>query len=450
MTDNVTIIGLGFVGLTTAAFFAKNGIKAYGIDNDIIRMKALKKMKIPFFEPKLDYYVRNALSSEMLVLNNDLYGSVKNSKFVFICVGTPIDKHGKVDLTNITKVSKDIGTAIKDINRYKVICVKSTVPPKTTEEIILTKIEDASNKIRYKDFGITFIPEFLSEGSAIEDITKPYKNVIGANDTKSFLSIDNFMSYIYGAEIHTIKTNIISAELIKYANNAFLATKISFINTIANVCNVLPGADVDIVAKALGLDPRIGHQFLVAGPGYGGSCLPKDLSGFILSCEETGYDPILLKAVGDVNKDQLIIIMNILKKSLGTLKGKSISILGTAFKKNTDDIRESVSINLIRELKKSLARINVHDPKALGNTKKIFGHSLKYSYSIDDAVANCDCLIIMTDWDEYKGITEMQILKNNKNRPVLVVDTRRLLKIKKTHRINYVALGKNTFLHKIS
>ena len=327
---------------------------------------------------------------------------------------------------------------------------KSTVPPKTTENFILTKIEEASNKICYKDFGITFIPEFLSEGTAIEDITKPHKNVFGTNDAKSFLAIDNLMSKIYGTEIDTIKTNIVSAELIKYANNAFLATKISFINTVANVCNLLPGADVDVVAKALGLDPRIGDQFLVAGPGYGGSCLPKDLSGFILSCKETGYEPILLKAVDNVNKDQLVIILNILKKCLGTLKGKSISILGTAFKKNTDDIRESVSINLIRELKKNLANVNVHDPKALGNTKKIFGHSLKYSYSIEDAVANCDCLIIMTDWDEYKRITETQILKNNKNRPVLVVDTRRLLKIKKTHRINYVALGKNTFLHKIS
>lgn len=450
MTDNVTIIGLGFVGLTTAAFFAKKGIKVYGIDIDSERTEALKKMKIPFFEPKLDYFVKKALSMQMLALNNDIYSSVENSKFVFICVGTPMDQDGNVNLTNITKASKDIGTALKNVKKYKVICVKSTVPPKTTEKIILTKIEEASSKVRYQDFGITFIPEFLSEGSAIEDITKPHKNVIGTNDAKSLISVDNLMSKIYGPEIHTIKTNIISAELIKYANNAFLATKISFINTIANVCNVLPGADVDIVAKALGLDPRIGNQFLVAGPGYGGSCLPKDLSGFILSCKETGYEPILLKAVGDVNKDQLIIIRNLLKKRLGVLKGKSISILGTAFKKNTDDIRESVSINLIRELKKTLAIINVHDPKALGNTKKIFGHSIKYSYSIEDAVANCDCLIIMTDWEEYRRITETQILKNNKNRPVLVVDTRRLLKIKRNRWIDYVALGKNTFLHKIS
>jgi UDPglucose 6-dehydrogenase len=430
VAHNATVIGLGFVGLTTATFFANRGIKVYGIDSDIERIEAIKEDRIPFFEPKLDHFVKKALFSQMLIVNNDLYNSVKNSKFIFICVGTPMCEDGKVDLTNITKISKEIGTTIKNIKKYQVLCVKSTVPPRTTENNILTTIEKTSGKIAYKDFGIVFIPEFLSEGSAVKDMTKPHKIVIGTNDTKSLLSIDTFLVKIYGRGTHTVKTNIVTAELIKYANNAFLATKISFINTIANICNLLPGADVDIIAKALGSDPRIGNQFLVAGPGYGGSCLPKDLSGFIVCCEETGYEPILLKATDAVNKDQIVIIMNILNKRLGTLKGKSISILGTAFKKNTDDIREGVSINLIRKLK-NLSKVNVHDPKALDNTRKIFGRSIKYSYSLKDVLNDCDCLIIMTAWDEYKGITQKQILENNKNRPVLVVDTSRLLKFKK-------------------
>jgi len=447
LPNSAIIIGLGFVGLTTAAFFANRGIKVYGVDTDIQRIEAIKKTRIPFFEPKLDHFVKKALLSQMLIVNNDLYDGVKNSKFIFICVGTPMGQDGKVDLTSITKVSKYIGTAIKNVKKYQVICVKSTVPPGTTENTILTKIEKTSSKTVYKDFGIGFMPEFLSEGSAVKDMTKPHKIVIGTNDTKSLLSIDNFLMKIYGMGIHTIKTSIISAELIKYANNAFLATKISFINTIANICNNLPGTDVDVVAKALGSDPRIGNQFLVAGPGYGGSCLPKDLSGFIKSCKETGYEPILLKATDAVNKDQISIIIDILNKRLGTLNGKAISILGTAFKKGTDDIRESVSINLIRKLK-NLANINVHDPKALENTKQIFGSSIRYSYSIKDVVTDCDCIIIMTEWDEYKEITQKQILENNKNRIVLVVDTRRLLKIKKTNKIDYVALGKNMFHYK--
>ena len=440
----VAIIGLGFVGLTTAAFFAKKRVNVHGIDNNIERTQQLDKMKIPFFEPKLQEYVKEAFLSKRLAVGNDIHYGTKVSKYVFICVGTPKTSEGKVDLTSITKVSKEIGRALRSTNDYKIVCVKSTVPPLTTENIILTKIEQASGKVRYKDFGIAFIPEFLSEGSAIDDITKPHKNVIGTNDSKSLRSLNNLMVKIYGKEISTIKTNIISAELIKYANNAFLATKISFINTIGNICNGLPGADVDIIAKAMGLDPRIGNQFLVAGPGYGGSCLPKDLSGFIRSCREIGYEPHLLNAVADVNEDQLNIIMKILKKKLGTLSGKFVSILGTAFKKNTDDVRESASIHLISKLN-NLVNVKVHDPKALDNTKKIFGDSIKYSKSVKDLVNDCDCLIIMTDWDEYKQITQAQLLQNNKKRRLLIIDTRRLLKVEKTQKIDYVALGKNTY-----
>lgn len=447
MSYGVIVIGLGFVGLTTATFFANRGIKVYGVDSDNKRIEEIRETRIPFFEPKLDHFARKALLSQKLVLNNDLYDGFKNSKFIFICVGTPMGHDGKADLTSVISVSNSIGKALKAVKNYKVICVKSTVPPRTTENNILTQIEKTSGKTAYKDFGIVFIPEFLREGSAVKDMTKPHKIVIGTNDTRSLLAIDNFLMKIYGVGMNAVKTNIVTAELIKYSNNAFLATKISFINTIANICNHLPGTDVDVVAKALGSDPRIGNQFLVAGPGYGGSCLPKDLSGFIKCCNEAGYEPLLLKATDAVNKDQISIIMNILNKRLGTLKGKSISILGTAFKKNTDDIRESVSINLIRELK-NLANVNVHDPKALENTKKIFGSSINYSYSIKDVVTDCDCIIIMTEWDEYKEITPKLISENNKNRHVLVLDTRRFLKIKKTNKIDYVALGKNPFLYK--
>jgi len=436
------VIGLGFVGLTTAAFFANKGIKVYGVDSDIHRIKGIKEDRIPFFEPKLGRMVKKALLSKMLIVNNDLYNSVKNSKFIFICVGTPMAQNGGVDLTNITKVSKDIGTLLKSSKKYKVICIKSTVPPRTTEKIIVTNIVKKSGKRAFKDFGVAFIPEFLREGSAIFDTSKPHKIVIGTNDKKSLTYVDDFLVKLYGTRVHTVKTNIVSAELIKYTNNAFLATKISFINTIANLCNKLTGTNVDVIAKAIGTDPRIGSQFLSAGPGYGGSCLPKDLSGFIQCCMETGYEPTFLKAIDVVNRNQISIIMGILEKKLGTIKGKYITVLGTAFKKDTDDIRESVSVNLIRELM-NLAIITIHDPKALESTRRIFGDSIKYCYSVKDAISNSDCIIIMTDWDEYKKIAYDIILENNKNRHVFVLDTRRLLNIKKTNKIDYVALGRN-------
>ena len=352
MTYSVTVIGLGFVGLTTAAFFADRRIKTFGIDSNFKRIKSIKENKIPFFEPKLDQFVKKGFTSQRLDLDNELSDAIKNSKYIFITVGTPMGKGGKADLTAISTVSKNVGNIIKELKEYRMICVKSTIPPQTTEKIIIPLIEKTSGKFLYRDFGIAFVPEFLREGSAIEDTKNPHKIVIGTNDAKSLHHIHSLILRVYGTRSNLLKTNIISAELIKYANNAFLATKISFINTIANICNHLPGADVDIVAKAIGSDPRIGNQFLVAGPGYGGSCLPKDLSALIMCCENTGYEPILLKATESVNKDQIKIILDILSKKIGTIKGKAISVLGIAFKKDTDDIRESVSVRLIRELKK--------------------------------------------------------------------------------------------------
>ena len=446
MVYGVTVIGLGFVGLTTAAFFADRRIKTYGIDSNVERIKSIKEKRIPFFEPKLDQFVNKALLSQMLDVDNELSEGIKNSKYIFITVGTPMGQGGKANLTNITQVSKSIGSIIKELKKYRLICVKSTVPPETTEKIIIPLIEKTSTKLAYRDFGIVFVPEFLREGSAIEDTTNPHKIVIGSNDTKSLSYMDSLIARTYGTKINVIKTNIISAELIKYANNAFLATKISFINTIANICNHLRGADVDIIARAIGTDPRIGNQFLVAGPGYGGSCLPKDLSALIMCCKKTGYDPVLLKAIEAVNKDQIKIILNILSKRLGTINGKAISILGLAFKKDTDDIRESVSIRLIRELK-NVANVTVHDPKALDNTKKIFGHSIRYANSIKNALIDTDCVIIMTDWDGYKKITQKD-LDNKKNRRIVVLDTRRILNLRKTNKVDYLALGNSAFLYK--
>jgi UDPglucose 6-dehydrogenase len=227
--------------------------------------------------------------------------------------------------------------------------------------------------------------------------------------------------------------------MIKYANNSFLATKISFINTMANICNRIPGADVDIIAGAIGTDPRIGRLFLAAGPGYGGSCFPKDVAGFIDFCGDIGYDPVLLRATDAVNKQQVFSVLKLLEENLGQIEGKTVAVLGTAFKKNTDDIRESVSIKLIQELLNKGARVLVHDPMALENTKKMLKDAIEYASSLNHAIAGVDCIVLMTDWDDYKKLDRML----SRNAKPLVIDTRRLLKSDNTKNMRYVALGRS-------
>jgi UDPglucose 6-dehydrogenase len=443
MLKTVSIIGMGFVGLTTSAVFAQKNLTVYGIDNDDKKIRQLKAGKTPFFEPSLDVLVEKSVSSGNFIPTTDLKRSVNDSELVFICVGTPMKSDGSVNLEYIKAVSRQIGGAIGESPNYHVISVKSTVPPGTTENIVIRTIEKTSGKVCGKDFDITVTPEFLREGSAVVDTQNPHLVVIGSNSSKAAKIVRDFFIHVYGKRIKILETNIVSAELIKYANNSFLATKISFINTIANICNRIPGADIDVIAKAIGSDPRIGSQFLVAGPGYGGSCFPKDVSGFIQYCNDLGYDPVLLKATDTVNKKQVHVIMDLLKQNLGKVDGKAITILGTAFKKDTDDIRESVSIKLIYELEKHKARICVHDPMALGNTKMLLGNKVRYSSSLREAVRGADCIILMTDWDEYRSIDENMVSALAKC--CLIIDSRRILNIKRPEKIRYIALGKTGF-----
>jgi len=366
---------MGFVGLTTAAVMAEKGFTVYGFDKNAKKIKSISESKAPFFEPQLDQLIKNVVHSRKLVPTADLTKSMRESLITFVCVGTPMRNDGSVDLSFVKEVSKEIGRSLKTRKlNYPIICVKSTVPPGTTENIVTKVIEKISGKTAGKDFGIAMTPEFLREGSAVADSRKPHLVVIGSNDRKTRLRVNRFFRSVYGAKVKIMDTNITSAELIKYANNSFLATKISFINTIANICNRIPGANVDVVAKAIGSDPRIGQQFLSAGPGYGGSCFPKDVSGFIQYCRELGYDPVLLRATQTVNKKQIQLVIRLLKSNLGSIEHKLITVLGIAFKKNTDDIRESVSIKLIQELKRLGANIRVHDPMALNNTRMLLGY----------------------------------------------------------------------------
>ena len=316
--------------------------------------------------------------------------------------------------------------------------IKSTIAPGTTEKFIIPLLNQSKKKIG-KDLFLAINPEFLREGFAIDDQLNPHVVVIGCQNNETMKILKNFYQKIYPKKIPIIFTNYATAELIKYSNNAFLATKISFINSISNLCQTIHGANVDEVAKVIGMDPRIGSLFLQAGPGFGGSCLPKDLNALISVLKDNKVNSSLFESVQKINDDQIKLILTILKKHLNNLTGKNISILGLAFKENSDDIRESKSINLIKELLLKKCKINVYDLLAISNTKKIFGNKIFYSNSISKCIKQSDAIIIMNSDKEFTKISEIY---TKKMKIPLIIDTRRILKHTNSM-LNHVAIGIN-------
>jgi len=432
----IGVIGLGFVGLSLAAVLGSKGYHVLGVDSNEKKIAMIKSGIVPFYEPKLPQIVSKALKRTFTV-SSDIKEVIENCNIIFVTVGTPLSPKGKIDLTNIRKVSKKIGEFLRNTANRPTIIIKSTVIPGTTQDIIKPIIEKSSKKREGMNFNLLTNPEFLKEGHAIEDTLKPHIIVVGGNDKKEHLK--KFYKSLYKKKIPYITTNSQTAELIKYANNSFLATKISFINQIANICESIEGANVDDVAKAIGHDPRIGNLFLKAGPGYGGSCLPKDLQALIAFSEKIGQKSFLLKGVQKTNINQVIRLTNFINGV--TSKNKKITILGLSFKEDSDDIRESVSIKLIKNLLKNKYKISVHDPKALENTREIFGNKISYAKTISDALRGSYCAIIMTPWVQYRKLKnkDISLMKNKK-----IIDTRRILD-KSNLKIKYYAVGKGIF-----
>ena len=430
----IAIIGLGFVGLTLSSVLASRGITTIGIDSD--RKKCSKIVKgIPtFFEPNLEKTLKKALKKN-LSITDKLY-SINSYDFIFITVGTPQKKNGEIDLSFIKTVARSVGKLISERKKKPIILVKSTIIPGTMKNVVLPILERNSKKKAGKDFGLISNPEFLQESQAIQDTIKPHVVVLGGYRTKFMKKTEKFFSQ-FNPNVPIIITNHQTAEMIKYANNSFLATKISFINQLANICQEIPDTNIDYIAQAIGLDPRIGNLFLNAGPGYGGSCLPKDIRAIINLSSKIGVQPILLNAVEKTNKQQISNIMKLIKHNIGKIKGKKITVLGVAFKPNTDDIRDSTSIELIRRLMKSGAIVTIHDSKALDNARKIFHDNVKYAKSIPSALKNSQCAVIMTKWKEYERINNKIIKQMDKK---LIIDTRRILSNKNLD-AKYYAVG---------
>jgi len=431
----VGIIGTGFVGLSFAAALASNGYSVLAIDSNKKIVSKIGQGISPFYEPQLSSLLRKALKKSLKV-STDIEKVVNECDLIFITVGTPLADDGSINLNSVKEVTEKIGQTLAASKNRPIIAIKSTVVP-NTNYTIKKILEKRSNKKSGKGFGLVSNPEFLREGKAIEDTFNPHIVVIGGEDNKTINGLKKFYEGFYREKIPYIITNPQTAEMIKYANNSFLATKISFINQIANICQSVPGTNVDNIAKAIGIDPRISPLFLKAGPGYGGSCLPKDLQALISFSSKVGQNPTLLKAVQKINSDQVTNLVSFMKKILCSLKNKRITILGLSFKEDSDDVRESVSIKLIKMLLNKGAKIIAHDPMAIKNTKAVFGNKISYSKSLSEALENSDCVVIMTPWKQYGKLNnvDFQVMKNT-----LIIDTRRMLTKKKLN-AKYHAVG---------
>ena len=399
---HIGIIGMGYVGLVTAACFAEFGVFVTCIDKDKRRIRSLRDGVIPFFEPGLEEFVQRNIKQGRLTFSTDIAEAVRSSLVIFIAVGTPPRGDGTADLKYVEEVAKEIAS---NLNGYRVIVTKSTVPVGTGDRI--RKIVSKHRKEQV-DFDIVSNPEFLREGSAIEDFMRPNRVVIGANSAQAISIMKDLYKPLYLIETPFVITNIESAELIKYASNSFLAMKISFINEIANLCEKV-GADVHMVAKGMGLDQRINPKFLHPGPGYGGSCLPKDTLALLKMAEEHGVDLGIVDATIRANERQQDSMTKKIKDAMGPLKGKTIAILGLSFKPNTDDVREAPSLNIIKQLLKEKAKIRAYDPVSMKSTQSILP-DITYCKDPYDAVKDANALVIVTEWNQFRSL-ELDKLK---------------------------------------
>lgn len=390
----ICVIGTGYVGLVAGTCLAEMGNNVICVDKDTKKLAKLEKGIIPIYEPELEELIKSNVAEKRLVFTNDLDDAVKKSLVCFIAVGTPQGDDGASDLSAVYDVVEAIAKAM---NGYKVIVNKSTVPVGTADKVV-----DLIQKHTDFEFDVVSNPEFLKQGAAVDDFLKPDRVVIGSNSKKATEIMQDLYSPFLRTGNPVIIMDVKSAEMTKYAANSFLATKISFANQIANICEKV-GADAEMVRIGMCSDSRIGSRFLFPGLGYGGSCFPKDVKAMIKTAKEFGCDYNILAAADEVNKEQRQIFINKITKRLGEdLKGKTIAVWGLAFKPKTNDMREAPSITIIEALLARGAKIIAFDPKAIETAKGIFGHKISYAKNAYDALKGADCLALLTEWNEFR------------------------------------------------
>ncbi|MBI2453782.1 UDP-glucose/GDP-mannose dehydrogenase family protein [Candidatus Peregrinibacteria bacterium] len=418
---NIAIIGAGYVGLTCAAVFSKLGHAVHVIDSDGHKIIKLSKGLIPFYEPGLEALVKKGFANKNLRFTRAYEKAVPNAKVIFLCVGTPPKKNGSPDLSHLFSAVESLR---QHVAKGAVVAIKSTVPAGTAEKV----------GMRLKNAFMASCPEFLREGSAIRDTLHPDRIVIGVNTPEAQKILLAAHERLLGERV---VTDLRTAEMIKYASNAFLATKISFINEIANLCEEV-GANADDIALGMGLDPRIGKAFLKAGIGYGGSCFPKDTRALQSIALSNNYDFQLLKAVIEVNQKQREKFLEKIDKAVGPLKGKTLGVLGLAFKNNTDDVRESAAIEICQKLMEKGAAITAFDPQAMANAKKILPE-LKTASRAEEVFHEADGVIILTEWPQFTKLP-WNTLKNKMAHPI-IFDGRNLLNPGEMGKFGYTYLS---------
>jgi len=438
----IAVIGAGYVGLVTAACFSEFGYEVICIDNDKYKIKQLKKNIIPIYEPGLSDLVKKNAKSKYLLFSNSI-SKIRDANIIFIAVGTPSSRRGdgEADLKFVFSVVKDISKFLKKEKKQLVI-TKSTVPVGTGKKIQDIICELRPELVNNKDYFVSSNPEFLREGSAIEDFMRPDRVVCGVTDKKAEEILKELYRPLNLREAPVLFTDLESAEIIKYASNAFLALKVSFINEIANLCEKT-GGNVQMVAKGMGLDNRIGPKFLHPGPGFGGSCFPKDTRALYASFKKNKIKNTLVKSVINFNEDRKISIVNKIKNLLKPkIKNKVVAFLGVTFKPNTDDLRESPSLEIIPRLRKLGVKINAHDPAFNKEFIKVKAFDkVKWYSNVLEAIKNADLLVIHTEWNEYRGLDLLKVKKELKN--PIILDLRNIFNLDdmKKFNIKYYGLG---------
>jgi len=431
----ITIIGTGYVGLVSGAGLAEFGHEVACLDIDENKIKNLNSGKIPIYEPGLENLVRKNIQDKRLAFSSDIEKNIIESNIIFIAVGTPQDENGKADLKAVKSV---VDLVAKNLNNYKIICTKSTVPV-GTGKWIESLIRSINPNL---EFDYVSNPEFLREGAAVNDFLSPDRVIIGSRTEKAFNEMKEVYRPLYINETPILSTSIETAEMIKYASNSFLALKISYINEIANLCEEV-GADVHQVAKAMGQDGRISSKFLHPGPGFGGSCFPKDIEALYALGKEKNIELNTIDATIKTNKNQKKRILDKLLRLLNNqVTGKKIAVLGLSFKPNTDDIRESPSLYIISELSKLGAVVDAYDPVAIENFKSMH-QNINYSGSWKECVKDADACIVLTEWNEFRGM-DLNELKSLLKTPILI-DAKNIFSIEKLKllKFNYDNVGRN-------
>ena len=428
----ITVVGGGYVGLVTAACLAELGNDVICVDIDEEKIRKLNNDVMPIYEPGVEELAKRNRKEKRLVFTTDLKDAIKKSEIIFICVGTPPKENGDADLSYVENVARTIADVM---DSYKLIVDKSTVPVQTGEKVARTIKSYNRHKV---EFDVISNPEFLREGSAVNDFMHPDRIVIGCESEKA----KDIMGKLYAPlKSPILYTDIKSAEIIKHASNSFLATKISFINAVANICE-LAGADVEKVAEEMGMDKRIGSQFLNAGIGYGGFCFPKDAEAFIRIAEKLGYDFRLLKATQEINQFQKEHFVKKVEKALWVVKNKNIGVLGLAFKPNTDDMRFAPSVDIIEALQREGAKIKAYDPEAMEKARQVL-KNIEYCNNPYDAAKDADALLILTEWNEFKEL-DMNKIKSLM-RHHLILDGRNIYNPEdmKKEGFTYISIGRS-------